>query len=202
MWNKALVPKGSRGKLFVISAPAGTGKTTLVRRLVKTFPAVVQALSVTTRPMRKGEAEGVDYHFVTKEEFARRAAREEFLEKIEFFGYWYATPQREIEDQRARGRHVIVVIDTRGAMALKGLLDPVLIFVKPPSFEALAERLKKRGSEEEQALQRETPHGRKKRWAMSLSFITALSTIGSKMLLTCLRASWLLSATRFNAEET
>ena len=149
MWNKALVPKRPRGRLFVVSAPAGTGKTTLVRRLVTTFPAIVQVPSVTTRSMRTGEVEGIDYHFVSKEEFARREA--EFLEKVEFSGNWYATSRREIEDQQASGRHAVVVIDTRGALSLKKLLDPVLIFIKPPSFEALAERLAKRGSEDKEA---------------------------------------------------
>jgi guanylate kinase len=154
MWNKALLQSMPRGRLFVISAPAGAGKTTLAQRLVKTFPSIVQVPSVTTRPKRVGEVEGVDYHFVSREEFAQREASGEFLEHIELHGNLYATSKQEIEGRRTRGQHVVLVIDTRGALVLKKFLDPVLIFVKPPSFEVLKERLVRRGSEDEQTLQR------------------------------------------------
>ena len=154
MWNKALLRPMSRGLLFVISAPAGAGKTTLAQRLTKTFSGIVQAPSVTTRPKRAGEVDGVDYHFVSKEVFAQREARGEFLEHIELHGNLYATSKLEIEKLRASGQHVVLVIDTRGALVLKKSLDPTLIFIKPPSFEVLKERLVGRGSEDEQMLQR------------------------------------------------
>ena len=154
MWNKDLLRSMSRGLLFVISAPAGAGKTTLAQRLVKTFSGIVQVPSVTTRPKRAGEVDGVDYHFVSEEKFAQREASGEFLEHIELHGNLYATSKREIERQRECGSHVVLVIDTRGALVLKKSLDPILIFIKPPSFEALKERLVGRGSEDEETLQR------------------------------------------------
>lgn len=153
MWNKALLRPMSRGLLFVISAPAGAGKTTLAKRLVKTFSSIAQVPSVTTRPKRAGEVDGADYHFVSKEEFAQREARGEFLEHVELHGNLYATSKQEIEKRRKDGCHVVLVIDTRGALVLKKSLDPILIFIKPPSFEALKERLVGRGSEDEQTLQ-------------------------------------------------
>lgn len=154
MWNKDLLRLMSRGLLFVISAPAGAGKTTLAQRLVKTFSGIVQVPSVTTRPKRAGEVNGIDYHFVSKEEFAQREAKGEFLEHIELHENLYATSKKEIETQRESGRHVVLVIDTRGALVLKKMFDPILIFIKPPSFEVLLERLEGRGSEDEQMLQR------------------------------------------------
>ena len=153
MWNKALVPSMPRGRLFIVSAPAGAGKTTLVRRLVTTFPEIARVPSVTTRPIREDEVNGVDYHFVSEEEFAQREERGEFLERIEFQGYRYATSKQEIEQRLSSGQHVVLVIDTRGALFLKKLLDPVLIFVKAP-VEVLKERLMERGSEDEPSIQR------------------------------------------------
>ena len=153
MWNKALVPSTPRGRLFIVSAPAGAGKTTLVRRLVQTFPAIVQVPSVTTRPMRTGEADGIDYLFVSKEEFERRGAAGEFLEQIELHGHQYATSKQEIEKKRSSGCHVVLVIDTRGALSLKKEPDAVLIFVKAP-IEVLKRRLIERGTEDEPTIQR------------------------------------------------
>lgn len=154
MWNKTLVVPMPRGRLFVISAPAGAGKTTLARRLVQTFSGIVHVPSVTTRPKRAEEVEGVDYYFVSNDEFAKREAKGEFLEHIELHGNLYATSKKEIEEQRARGQHVVLVIDTRGALVVQQSLDPVLIFIKPPSFEELKARLVGRGSEDDQTLQR------------------------------------------------
>lgn len=138
----------------MMSAPAGAGKTTLAQKLVATFPNVVQVPSVTTRPMRDGERAGVDYHFVTEEEFSLRKNRGEFLESVELHGFRYGTSKNEIEECRARGTHVVLVIDTRGARALQKQSDPVLIFVKPPSFDVLRDRLVGRGSEDETTVQR------------------------------------------------
>jgi guanylate kinase len=154
MWNKALIPLAPRGRLFIVSAPAGTGKTTLVRRLVEAFPSIVHVPSVTTRSIREGEVHGIDYFFVTKEEFDRRAAAGEFLEHIELHGNWYATSRREIEERLAEGRQVVLILDTRGALVLKQQLSPVLIFIKPPSQKVLEQRLAGRKSEDEQSLHR------------------------------------------------
>lgn len=149
MWNKELVQSCKRGRVFIISAPAGAGKTTLVKKLLSAFPNVVQAPSLTTRPPRKDEVEGHDYHFVSKEEFLAREAKGELLEHVELHGQLYGTSKREIERLQASGHHVVLVLDTRGALAVRQLLPAVLIFVKPPSLDALRDRLYQRASEDE-----------------------------------------------------
>ena len=150
MWNDALLQKHRKGLLFVISAPAGAGKTTLVKRLVETFPSLVQVPSITTRPRRAGEIDGVDYCFVPQEEFMARRKRGEFLEDVFIHGHYYATSRALIEGFRDKGRHVILVIDTQGALAVQKQESSVLIFIKPPSLEVLYQRLKFRGTESEE----------------------------------------------------
>ena len=137
----------SRGRLFVLSAPAGTGKTTLVSRLVKELPNLVQSISYTTRAPRHGEKDGVHYYFVTPEAFGARLAAGDFLEHVTLYGDSYGTSKSQVEALLAQGRGVILVIDTQGALKLKGKVDAVFIFVSPPSMEELRERLEKRKSE-------------------------------------------------------
>ena len=138
----------SEGIVFIISAPAGTGKTTLVRMLSEDFPCVVESVSCTTRPPRPGEVEGVDYHFLSKEIFQKQITHGDFLEFAEVFGYHYGTSRAYVQKQQQSGKHVFLVIDTQGAMKLRGENYPaVYIFLSPPSMEALEERLKKRKTE-------------------------------------------------------
>jgi guanylate kinase len=153
MWNKDLVQQWPHGQLFIISAPAGAGKTTLVKQLVTAFPNVIQEPSLTTRPRRDDEIEGKDYHFVSKDEFLQKEAKGELLEHVELHGYLYGTSREEIESVRSLGRHVVLVLDTRGAIALKHQLKPILIFIKPPSFETLRARLVQRASEDQKSLE-------------------------------------------------
>lgn len=154
MWNNELLQQWAHGQLFIISAPAGAGKTTLAKQLVATFPSVVRTPTLTTRPRRIDEVEGKDYHFLSEEEFAQKVNRGELLEHIELHGYLYGTSREEIEQERSLGHHVILVLDTRGALALKDALHPVLIFIKPPTMEALRDRLLQRGSEDQNTLQK------------------------------------------------
>ncbi len=154
MWNNDLVRTWPRGRLFVISAPAGAGKTTLVKKLTTVFPNVVQTPSLTTRPRRAEEVEGTDYHFVSKEEFLQKELQGELLEHIELHGYLYGTSRSDIEKDRSHGNHVVLVIDTRGALALQRELHPVLIFIKPPSVDVLRQRLLERGSEDLETLEK------------------------------------------------
>jgi guanylate kinase len=153
MLNKDLVQSRPYGQLFVVSAPAGAGKTTLVKQLVSIFPNVVQAPSLTTRPRRATEIDGKDYHFVSEKEFLKREAEGQLLEHVELHGNLYGTSREEVERVRRSGRHAILVIDTRGAIALKHQLNPVLIFIKPPSLETLKERLVHRASEDEKSIE-------------------------------------------------
>lgn len=145
-------PEG-KGCLIVVSAPAGTGKTTLVRMLVDEFPNVVESVSVTTRPARVGEEEGVDYHFVTEEEFERHIEQGRFVEYVQFLGHYYGTSSDAIENLQ-RNNHVVLTIDTQGALELKDKVDAVYVFIRPPSEEELRRRLVDRKTESDDVIER------------------------------------------------
>lgn len=136
-----------RGLLFIVSAPAGTGKTTLVQLLMRDFTCVVASVSYTTRQPRPGEVEGIHYHFITKEAFAEKVKAGEFLEYVELYGDHYGTSRKWVEKQLDNRKHVVLVIDTQGAALLKGKIDAVSIFIAPPSTEELERRLKMRQSD-------------------------------------------------------
>jgi guanylate kinase len=139
-----------KGLLFVVSAPAGTGKTTLVRLLTEEFSCVVESISFTTRPPRVGEQEGKDYYFITKEVFEDKLQKAEFLESADVFGHLYGTSKELVESTREQGKHVVLVIDTQGALYLQTLsLDATYIFIAPPSLEILEERLLQRKTEDD-----------------------------------------------------
>lgn len=139
----------SRGLLFVVSAPAGTGKTTLVKLLTKEFSCMKMAVTTTTRPPRKEEVNDIDYHFVSDEEFLRKVKNDEFLEHVELFDFRYGTTKESVEKLLKEGFHVILVIDTQGAKLIKRKIDATYIFLMPPSKEELQKRLSKRGTETE-----------------------------------------------------
>lgn len=144
----------NRGMVFIVSAPAGTGKTTLVQMLENEFPCVVQSINFTTRSPRKNEVDGVHYNFVSKEEFKERLERGDLLEHAEIYGEFYGTSYEWIEKQRNQGRHVVLVIDTQGAAQLKDKYPSTSIFIQPPSLETLRERLTKRSTETSLAIEK------------------------------------------------
>lgn len=148
-----LIPKLHKGLLFIVSAPAGTGKTTLVRMLNDEFPNLTPSISCTTRLMRMGEVEGRDYLFISKEEFEKKIAADEFLEHVEFVGNHYGTLKKTVEDQLNRGEHLVLTIDVQGALLVKKKMEAVSIFLKPPSPEELRRRLEKRQTESEEQIQ-------------------------------------------------
>ncbi|MGE0198219.1 MAG: guanylate kinase [Simkaniaceae bacterium] len=145
----------SKGKILIVSAPAGTGKTTLVRRLMDEFPDfVVQSISCTTRPPREGEIDGKDYVFLTEKAFEKRKASGDFLEYATVFNYQYGTLKERVEEQRSMGKHVALVIDTQGALKLqKEVQDALYIFIKPPAIEVLKERMENRKTETQEVMQ-------------------------------------------------
>lgn len=144
-----------RGQLFVVSAPSGTGKTTVVERLVQVVSGVALSRSYTSRPMRPGEHHGVDYNFVTRERFQEMVAAEEFLEWADVFGNFYGTCATDCERDLARGCDLILVIDVQGARQVRlRCKDTVGVFVLPPSFEVLEQRLRGRSKDPEEAMQR------------------------------------------------
>lgn len=141
-----------QGLIFVVSAPAGTGKTTLVRMLHEEFPCVVESVSYTTRHPRASEVPDRDYHFIAVREFEQKIEEGEFLEYAKVFGNYYGTSQKAVEAQLKKGKHVVLVIDTQGALQLMGKIAAVFIFLSPPSLEELRSRLTARKSETEESL--------------------------------------------------
>ncbi len=137
----------SHGLSFVLSAPAGTGKTTLVDMLMQEFDCVKASISCTTRPKRHSEIDGVHYHFLSEEEFERRVQAGDFLEHVRLFGYRYGTSRAVVEQMKSSGKHVILVIDTQGALQLIGKEAATFIFLLPPSLDELGKRLLERGTE-------------------------------------------------------
>ncbi|MFB4205664.1 Guanylate kinase [wastewater metagenome] len=141
------------GTLFIIAAPSGGGKTSLVRALRDDDPAIAVSVSHTTRPRREGETDGEDYHFVGEEDFAALVADGEFLEHAEVFGNRYGTTRTAVERELAAGRDVILEIDWQGARQVRTLMPgTVSIFVLPPSRRELERRLRGRGQDSDEVI--------------------------------------------------
>ncbi len=143
------------GILLVLSAPSGTGKTTLARRLLAELPDAVFSISVTTRRPRGREQDGVDYHFVDVDSFQERINRGEFVEWAEVHGHFYGSSQAVVDEARAKRGVAIFDIDVQGGQAIKRKHpDTVLAFVLPPSMEELERRLRERGTDAEDTIRR------------------------------------------------
>lgn len=152
MSNDPAVP---RGHLFVVSAPSGTGKTTVVEQLVRVVPSLALSRSYTSRPARAGETHGVDYNFVTRDRFEEMIGAQEFLEWADVFGNLYGTCAGDTERDLAAGQDLVLVIDVQGARQVRRRYpDTVGVFVLPPSFEVLEQRLRGRSKDAEEAMQR------------------------------------------------
>ncbi len=144
-----------RGQLFVVSAPSGTGKTTIVERLVQVVPNLSLSRSYTSRPARRGETDGVDYNFITRARFEQMIAADAFLEWADVFGNLYGTCGEDAEAELASGRDLVLVIDVQGARQVRlRCRDTVGIFVLPPSYTVLERRLRGRSKDSEDAMQR------------------------------------------------
>jgi guanylate kinase len=143
------------GKLYIISAPSGAGKTSLVKQLVADLDGLTVSISHTTRSMRPGEAHGQDYYFVTVEDFQAMQQQQAFLEHAQVFDNFYGTAQQTVEENLNRGLDVILEIDWQGAEQIKKLLpDSMSIFILPPSTEVLLQRLRNRGQDGEEIIAR------------------------------------------------
>jgi guanylate kinase len=145
----------ARGLLVVVSAPSGTGKTTVVERLVETCPNLARSRSYTSRMARAGERNGVDYNFIERAAFEAMAATGGFLEWADVFGNLYGTSRADTEALLARGDDVVLVIDVQGARQVRARVpEAVGVFLLPPSFDALEFRLRGRCQDEESAIRR------------------------------------------------
>jgi guanylate kinase len=143
------------GRLYVVSAPSGTGKTTVVERLVQVVPGLVMSRSYTSRAARPGERDGIDYNFVSRARFEAMVEAREFIEHADVFGNYYGTRREDTERLMASGKDVVLVIDVQGAAQVRSMgLPLVTIFVLPPSFDVLDQRLRGRGKDPEEAIRR------------------------------------------------
>lgn len=144
-----------RGKLFVISAPSGTGKTTVVRKLLSENPWLIESISYTTRKPRIGEKDGSDYHFVDLKKFKKLVDEDFFAEYAEVHGEYYGTPLRPIIEIISDGKNVVLDVDVQGGMSLKSKFpEAITIFLLPPSEEELNKRLRGRGTESESQIEK------------------------------------------------
>ena len=144
-----------KGLLIVYSGPSGVGKGTILGPYLKEHPEAVLSVSMTTRAPRPGETDGVEYHFVTREQFESEIAAGGLLEYAQYSGNYYGTPHRMVEEQRAQGRDVVLEIEVQGAAHIRKVCpDAVFIFVMPPSYETLENRLSGRGTEPPEVVQR------------------------------------------------
>lgn len=143
------------GTLYIVAAPSGAGKSSLVNALISRLPFVYLSISHTTRPMRPGEEDGEHYHFISKEAFVERVGEGEFLEHAQVFDNFYGTSQKYVQNQLDAGHDVILEIDWQGAQQVRKLMpDCRSIFILPPSKDALHERLEKRQQDSAEVIER------------------------------------------------
>jgi guanylate kinase len=144
-----------RGLMFVLSSPSGAGKTTIAHRLLEEDLEIAMSISVTTRPIRPGESDGLDYRFTDRAEFEAMIERDEFLEWAEVFGHFYGTPKAQIRAGLKEGQDFLFDIDWQGTQQLYQRMetDVVRVFLLPPSIAALEQRLRARGTDSEAVIQ-------------------------------------------------
>jgi guanylate kinase len=144
-----------RGSLFIVSAPSGAGKTTIVRRMIEATPGVGISRSYTSRPIRAGERDGVDYNFVSEARFIELREAATFMEWAEVFGDLYGTGRPDTEARLASGEDLVLVIDVQGARKVRAAgIESVGVFLMPPSFGHLEQRLRRRSRDPEAAIER------------------------------------------------
>jgi len=142
-------------RVFVITGPSGVGKGTLIRGLMERLPGLELSVSATTRAPRAGESDGVDYHFLPREEFDRRVAGEEFVEHADYAGRSYGTLRSELADRLKAGVPVVLEIEVQGARQVRAAMpEAVQVFIAPPSLEALRTRLAGRGTDDPEEVER------------------------------------------------
>jgi guanylate kinase len=144
----------NEGLLYIVSAPSGTGKTTILKRVMDYFPDTRFSISYTTRPPRPGERDGEDYHFISPQQFQRMVEKGAFAEWAEVLGNRYGTALDSIRKSRSKGVDLILDIDSQGARQIKERFDDgIFIFILPPSLEVLEQRLRARGVDEQEVIQ-------------------------------------------------
>jgi guanylate kinase len=141
----------TKGKLIAVTAPSGSGKTTIVREILKLFPEIIFSVSATTRAPRQTEIDGVNYFFITEEEFLKKIENDDFVEWQNFYDYYYGTLRSFIDDNINSGKSVLLEIEVKGALSIKKLYpDSHIIYICPPSYDELVNRLRVRNTETEE----------------------------------------------------
>ena len=144
-----------QGRLIVISGPSGTGKGSIIKKVMEQWPAAEFSISMTTRGMREGEEDGVHYYFTTHEEFEETIRQGGFLEWADVFGNYYGTPKAPVDRRLAEGADIILDIDIQGGMNVrKAMPDAVLIFILPPTMKELRRRLENRGTDAQDVIEK------------------------------------------------
>ena len=144
-----------KGAIIVISAPSGTGKTSIVKRIINEIPGLVFSVSATTRKKRENEKNGIDYYFISEKEFQEKIEKNEFVEWEKVYDYYYGTFKSIIEDNISKGKSVIMEVDVKGALSIKKIYPKAnLIYVIPPSQDELIRRLKNRKTENDTDLRK------------------------------------------------
>jgi guanylate kinase len=143
--------KSGTGEIIAISAPSGSGKTSIIKQILKKNPELVFSVSATTRPKRESETDGVEYFFISEEEFKKKIEDDEFIEWEKFYDYYYGTFKSVIEQNISKGKSFLLELDVKGAIALKKIYPRThLIYILPPSFYELVKRLRERRTESEE----------------------------------------------------
>lgn len=152
---------GDKGLLFVVSAPAGCGKDTILGEVFKKTDKAGYAVSATTRAPREGEINGVHYHFLSRDEFEKKIAEGDVLEYTEYCGNYYGTLRKSVNDLISEGKDAILKIEVEGAMNIRKMFpEACLVFILPPSWEVLEERLRRRGTEDEETIAKRSRQAR------------------------------------------
>ena len=139
-----------KGELIAVSAPSGGGKTTIVKKILNLYPQIIFSVSATTRPKRDNETDGVEYFFISEDEFKSRVDNNEFVEWEKFYDYYYGTFKSFINDNINSGKSVLLEIDVKGALSIKRIYPAShLIYIMPPSYDELIQRLRNRQTETE-----------------------------------------------------
>ena len=143
----------TQGSIFIVTGPSGVGKGVICQRLLLALANMHLSVSATSRAPREGDVEGVDYYFLSPDEFQKQAEAGAFLEWAQYNGNWYGTPKTAVEERLSRGRNILLEIEVQGALMVKERFPAAcMIFVEPPSADALVERLRGRGKDTEEAI--------------------------------------------------
>ena len=164
-----MIKQVNKGTLFIVSGPSGVGKSTILKKVLQDAKGTVFSISWTTREKRESEIDGIDYFFIDEKEFLKKIENNEFLEWAKVHNNYYGTPKKWIQDVLETGKNIILDIDVQGAENLKNMsVQGVFVFIAPPSFEELENRIRNRHTDSEESIQKRLENARKELAKMDL----------------------------------